>query len=136
MDRDKLIQELTTDEGLHLYPYRDSVGKLTLGIGRCIEDNGITGVEALAMLDHDIDVVLTELDHRLSWWTRLSEKRQRALANMAFNLGLPRLLTFKKMLEALRNDEYDRAADEALDSKWAEQVGNRAKRIAKMIRKG
>lgn len=136
MRRADLRYDLIRDEGLRLLPYPDSVGKLTIGVGRNIEDRGITRDEAMYMLDTDIDAVVYELDRKFPWWRDLNEPRQRALANMAFNLGLPTLSGFAKMLQALKTQDYDRAADEALDSRWAKQVGQRARRIADTFRTG
>ena len=66
----------------------------------------------------------------------LNENRRRVLMNMIFNLGLPKLLGFKKMLKAIENDDYDGAADEMLDSRWAKQVKGRAVELADIMRKG
>lgn len=134
MNTEDLIGDLIRDEGIRLKPYRDSVGKLTIGIGRNLDDVGITLHEARHLCDGDISRVFMELDNRLPWWRSLNEKKQRGLANMAFNLGLPRLLRFEKMLNALELGDGPTAADEALDSKWAKQVGDRAERIAKLFR--
>ena len=135
-----MIQALTDDlkrhEGLRLFPYRDTVGKLTIGIGRNLDDNGITEVEAMFMLGTDVKNVVNELDINLAWWTDLDTVRRRALANMAFNMGVPRLLQFKNMLDALQRGSYEIAAMEALDSLWAQQVGKRSQDIAKMIETG
>jgi lysozyme len=136
VDLTQLREDLERDEGLILEPYKDTVGKLTIGIGRNLDDVGITAAEAHHLLENDIERVLHGLNHSIPWWVRLSEPRQRALANMAFNLGLAGLLKFKRMLRALKDGEYERAANEALDSKWANQVGRRADRIADLIRKG
>lgn len=131
-----LKQDLTRDEALRLKPYRCTSGKLTIGVGRNLDDVGITADEALLLLDNDIRNVLAELDRALPWWRRMSEPRQRALANMAFNVGVPRLLGFKLMLAALQASDFAGAAREAIDSKWARQVGARAHRIASMLAEG
>lgn len=127
---DALKADLVRDEGLRLKPYRDTVGKLTIGVGRNLDDVGISDAEAGHLLGNDISGVLADLDRALPWWRGLSEARQRALANMCFNLGLTRLQGFKKMLAALEAGDWPAAAREALDSKWARQVGARATRIA------
>ena len=128
--------QLIHDEGLRHHPYADTEGNQTIGIGRNLEDRGISRATAIQMCHEDIDAVEVDLDRNLDWWRDMSEERQQALANMCFNLGWPRLSTFKKMLSALEAGDYDRAADEALDSKWARQVGARAARISKQIRNG
>lgn len=136
MNVDALRKQLIEHEGLRLRPYRDTVGKLTIGVGRNLDDVGITEAEALALLDNDIKRAAADLDRALPFWRELSEVRQRALLDMAFNLGITRLLGFRKMIDALQRGEYCRAAAEAMDSKWARQVGRRARNIATMIREG
>ena len=131
---DPITADLKHDEGLRLKPYRDSVGKLTIGFGRNLNDMGISEAEAEVLLAHDISQARIDLDHALPWWRALSSPHRRGLVNMAFNLGLPRLLGFKKMLAALEGGDGVRAANEALDSKWAGQVGDRAQRIAALYR--
>jgi lysozyme len=76
------------------------------------------------------------LDRNLPWWRDLSEARQRAVVNMCFNLGITRLLGFSKALAALKAGQYEEAARQFLDSRWATQVGQRAQRIAELVRKG
>ena len=133
-DRARLRAELVRDEGLRLRPYRCTAGALTIGVGRNLDDRGISRAEALAMLDADLAAVEGELDRRAPWWRGLPAPARRGLANMAFNLGWPRLSGFRRMLAALEAGEWDRAADEALDSRWAAQVGDRARRVAGMFR--
>lgn len=132
---DALTKQLIIDEGIRLKPYRDTVGKLTIGVGRNLDDNGISEDEALVMLKNDIGQAFDELS-QFDWFNSLKPVKQDALVNMCFNLGLPRLLSFKRMIAALEAGDYQKAADEALDSKWAVQVGERANRIAEVIRNG
>ncbi len=135
MEVEKLHRELMRDEGVRLKPYRCSSGKLTIGVGRNLDDQGITSWEAMDLLDNDISRVVSELNAALPWWRNMPDPGQRALANMAFNLGLPRLMDFQRMIAALRAGDYETAADEALNSKWAEQqVGARAERVALLFR--
>jgi lysozyme len=136
MDVQALTQELLHDEKLELKPYRDTVGKLTIGVGRNLEDRGISVPEARYLLANDIDLVVAELDAALPWWRELSEARQRVMANMAFNLGTPKLLEFEHTLGLARAGKYSEASDAMLQSKWAHQVGPRASRLAVMMRDG
>lgn len=136
MKRQSLRDQLIRHEGLRLKPYRDTVGKLTIGVGRNIEDVGITQQEAMMLLNNDIQRCIDELNRAFPWFEHLSSERQRALIDMCFNLGITRLLGFKRMLAALEAGDYQRAAREALDSRWANQVGRRADTIANMIRRG
>lgn len=128
-----LERQLVKHEGLRLKPYRCTAGKLTIGYGRNLDDNGITKAEALTMLRNDIANVKAELE-RLGWWRRLDDTRQDVIANMAFNIGLTRLLTFKRMIAAIEDAEYTKAADEMMDSKWAAQVGSRAVELARKMK--
>lgn len=136
MQINQIISDLERDEGVRLKPYLDTVGKTTIGIGRNLTDNGITAAEAKVLLQNDLFRVANELDRVAPWWREMSQVRQNALVNMAFNLGLPRLLTFKKMMVALENGNFEIAWAEAMGSKWAAQVGERANRIADSFIKG
>ncbi len=134
---DPITADLKRDEGFVSHAYQDSENYWTIGYGRLIDERlggGITDAEAEFLLEHDIAESRADLDRALPWWRALSEPSRRGLVNMCFNLGLPRLLTFKRMLAALEAGDGGLAADEALDSKWAGQVGDRAKRIAALYR--
>ncbi|MCR4341868.1 MAG: hypothetical protein NUW01_18485 [Gemmatimonadaceae bacterium] len=133
MTREQLYADLERDEGLRLMPYTDTVGKLTIGVGRNLSDNGIGHAEALMLLKNDVAGVEADLDRALPWWRELTPEQQRGLANMCFNLGITRLLKFEKMLAALHRHDGQTAAVEALDSTWAKQVGARAGRISKLF---
>lgn len=135
MNRQLLLEQLQRHEGLRLKPYRDSVGKWTIGYGRNLDDRGISEDEAGFMLDNDIDQVVAELE-RMPLYLSLDSVRQVVLANMAFNMGVPTLLEFRRMLGALARGEWNRAADEMLDSKWARQVGDRAVELSELMRTG
>ena len=127
---------LIRDEGMRLLPYIDTVGKTTIGVGRNLTDNGITEIEAHRMLEHDINNAHADLIEYFPWVKDLDSARLRALVNMSFNLGMPRLAMFKRMMGYLGEQMWAAAADEALDSKWARQVGARATRIATEFRYG
>lgn len=129
-----LILNLKRDEGLRLKPYKDSVGKLTIGYGRNLDDVGISQQEAETMLLADINVALGETRDNFPWIKDLPPKVVLGLINMVFNMGIPRVKGFAKMLDALEKHDFERAADEAMNSKWAFQVGPRAERIAKLFR--
>mgnify|MGYP001810437409 CR=1 FL=1 len=132
---DTLRAELIRDEGLRTMPYRDTLGLMTIGVGRCIETRGISKNEALYLLDNDVKAIEQALDARIPWWRQQTDARQRALINMAM-MGIGRLMEFRRMLTAWAAGRYAEAAAEALDSKWAHQVGARATRVADMIRLG
>lgn len=134
-DLSALQAELIRDEGLKLKPYRDTLGILTIGVGRNLDEVGISEREAKILLANDIVSVAGQLDKAIPWWVGLSDARQRALINMGF-MGVSRLLEFRKMLSALESGDYETASREALESKWARQVGSRANRVALMILEG
>ncbi|MDZ5648937.1 glycoside hydrolase family protein [Nitrospirillum sp. BR 11828] len=136
LDPMALAADLRRDEGVRLKPYTDTVGKLTIGVGRNLSDVGLSVSEVDDLLAHDIDRVMADLDHSMPWWRTLSEARQRALANMAFNMGVSTLMTFRTTLAHLQAGRFEQAADAALASRWASQVGGRAQRIAALIKAG
>lgn len=135
-DRQKLIQQLRRHEGERLKPYRCTAGKLTIGVGRNLDDRGITAQESAYLLSNDIDRVWTELRARLPWVTGLSDVRQRVLLDMAFNLGTDGLLKFRNTLATIEAGNYQKGGEMMLDSLWARQVGMRAQRLAKMMQTG
>lgn len=132
----KLTAQLMKEEGLRLHPYTDTVGKLTIGYGRNLTDNGITEVEAVDMLRHDIETVVDELPKKIPLFLAIDEVRQRVLADMAFNMGIPTLLSFKQTLHYIQIKNFDMAAKEMEDSLWYKQVGTRAARLCTMMRTG
>lgn len=136
MNRALLKVTLVHHEGLRLKPYRDTVGKLTIGVGRNLDDVGISKEEAAVLLDNDLDRTVAALSVALPWLGSLDEPRQRVLVNMAFNLGVPGLLKFERTLEHVRAGRYADAAGEMLSSKWAGQVGRRAIELSKTMRDG
>jgi len=129
-------QLLIYHEGLKLKPYTDINNKLTIGVGRNLDDTGISKDEALILLHNDIEKVKKSLDNHLPWWRTLSAVRQKVLISMAFNLGIDGLLGFHKMLSSLQDGDYSAAADEMLSSMWANQVGTRAIELADMMENG
>ena len=132
----ELADMLTRHEGVRLKPYLDTVGKLTIGIGRNLDDVGISGYEAAYLLENDITKARNELRKAFPWFPNLTCQRQDALTDMCFNVGLPRLQGFTKMIAAMERQDYETAAVEMLDSKWATQVGERATELAAIIRTG
>ena len=130
----RIIKQIKDDEGFRSKAYECPAGKLTIGYGRNIESNGITEQEAEHLLMNDIKGAQRELRSSFPWFTMLSTARQGALINMCFNIGLTRMLDFKKMIAALEVGDYKEAANQMLDSKWARQVGDRATRLADEMR--
>ena len=136
MNRQRVAEQLLGDEGLRLKPYRCTAGRLTIGVGRNLEDRGITKAEAFVLLGNDIEAFWGELAVAQPWVLAAPEHVQEALLNMAFNLGVNGLLGFKETLALLKTEQYSAAASAMLASKWARQVGKRAERLARQVREG
>lgn len=130
------LEQIARHEGIRLKPYRDTVGKLTIGIGRNLDDRGISKEEAEMLFLNDIRHHMKLLDMEVKWWTKLDPVRQGVLLNMCFNLGIGGLLKFNKFLTALRLGNYEKASVEMMDSKWATQVGPRAVELSKQMKSG
>ncbi len=136
IDRAAMTRQLRLHEGERLKPYRCTAGKLTIGVGRNLEDRGITAEESAYLLANDISREERELLRALPWVAQLDEVRQRVLLDMSFNLGLSGLLLFKNTLATIRAGDYSKAAAMMLDSRWASQVGQRAERLSRMMATG
>jgi lysozyme len=131
-----IYDQLARDEGCRLKPYKDTVGKLTIGIGRNLDDVGITIEEAHYLLSNDVTRADRDVSKNLPWSAGLDGVRQAVLINMCFNVGIGKLLTFKKMLAAMESGNWELAAGEILNSKYANDVGDRAKRLALQLMTG
>lgn len=134
-----IFQQLIKHEGVRLKPYRDKVGKLTIGVGRNLEDKGISKKEAEMMLVNDVQDIIKQLN-QYDWFNKLDHIRRKVIIDMAFNLGVNGLLQFKNMIQAIKDDDYQLAGEEMIDSKWYRQHQRwgslRAKRLVKMMKTG
>jgi len=135
VNKKKLIEELTRDEGFKSKVYKDSVGIETVGIGRNLVDVGVTKEEAQYLLGNDIKGAVADAE-KFPWYCCLTPVRKRVIVNIIFNIGLPRFKKFKKTIAYIKAHEFDDASVEMLDSLWARQVGIRAKRLSVMMRNG
>lgn len=134
-----LIKELERDEGRVLHAYQDSLGYWTIGIGRLIDKRrggGLSHEEVDYLKVNDIKRVQSELDSRLPWWRDLDEVRQRAIQNMAFQLGTLGLSKFTTSLSHIKAGRWKSAGDNLRKSLWYRQTPNRAERVVKMIETG
>jgi lysozyme len=137
MDREQLRADLIRDEGWRPHVYEDSLGFFTIGYGFLVDKRrggGLPQHVADYWLDEVIRHVIEELRRRWPDLDQQPEPVQRALVNMAYQLGVPGLLKFRRMLAALRRGDRETAAREALDSRWSVQTPNRAARVAALIR--
>jgi lysozyme len=133
----RIKAQLVRHEGLRLKPYRCTAGKLTIGIGRNLDDCGITQSEAYVMLINDIMNCEKQLQAKIpDIYNGLDEVRKSVLLNMCFNLGISGLLGFKNTLEFIKVGDWERAANNMLVSRWAKQVGRRAIELSELMRKG
>jgi len=135
-EQDRLRDMLKTHEGLRLKPYRCPAGKITIGYGRNLEDRGITTEEAEQMLENDITSITQSLYEEIPFFYQLDPVRQSVLIDMAFNLGIGGLLGFRNTLRMIDAGDWEKAAQNMMDSKWARQVKGRALRLSEMIRTG
>lgn len=133
----KLVAQLRRHEGVRTHFYRCTSGLATIGVGRCIEPGslGLSNDEIDYLLENDIKRCQAEL-LAFSWFIDLDSVRQDAMVNLLFNLGMTRLLQFKNALAAMEANDFNTAAEEFMDSRWATQVGNRADEVCEMIRTG
>jgi lysozyme len=130
-----LIDILKRDEGVRLFPYKDTVGKWTIGVGRNLDDVGISLDEAEYLLRNDIRKV--EADARkYPWYAGLNDARKAVVLSMIFNMGAEGFAGFKNTIASIAAGNYEDAASRMLRSKWSSQVGNRAVRLAAMMRTG
>ena len=114
------------NEGLRLKPYHCKAGKLTIGYGRNLEAKGISIKEAEYLFENDLKIVAKQVANRIEFYKKLSYKRKMVLVDMAFNMGIEGLLSFKKMLGAMKRKDFMEAGKELMRSKYAEQVKTRA----------
>ena len=135
---ERLVKMLKLHEGVRNHVYVCTAGYETIGVGRNISESGLglTDEEINILLMNDIERVKKELSTSFSWFVDLDEVRQNAIIDMCFNLGLSRLNQFVKALDGMASKDYDKAADEFMDSRWSQQVGQRAVTVTEMIRTG
>lgn len=131
-----LEEQLIRHEGLKLKPYRCPASKLTIGVGRNLDDVGLQIDEVKLLLRNDIAVATAVCRSSIPNFGRLSDRRRMALIDMAFNLGGSRFRGFVKMRSAVAEEDFELAAREMEQSKWAGQVGQRAVTLAAMMREG
>jgi lysozyme len=132
----EVMEDLARDEGFRQHPYLCSAGALTIGYGRNLDAKGVSRAEADILLRNDVVDAQADLERVFPVASSLSDARYRALVNMMFNLGAERFMGFRRMRAAIERGDFEAAADEMLDSRWARQVGARAERLADLMRRG
>lgn len=136
----QVVHDLRRHEGCRLSPYRDTEGVWTIGYGHTEgvtkDSDPISQAQADRWLIEDTHKALADARKAVSNFDELDDVRKGVLVNMAFNLGLTRLRGFRKTLAAIENKQFNVAALEMLDSKWAAQVGQRARELASRMATG
>lgn len=117
-------------------PYKDIVGKLTIGYGRNLDDVGLSDTEAESLLWNDVRQCVEQLSAKFSWFSNLDAARRTVLIDMCYNMGITGLSKFVNMLNHVSVGNYALAAEEMLNSKWAVQVKGRATRLIEMMKTG
>jgi lysozyme len=135
-DRKKLATQMISEEDERLRLYPDSKGKLTIGIGRNVEDRGISKDESRYLFWNDIAAVEDVLNKHCLWWKTLDDVRARVLISMCFNLGEQEFLLFRHFLAAAEQGDWERAALEMIDSQWYGEVGVRGPKLVRWMRTG
>ncbi len=136
MEINKIKTILKEHEGVRKFPYRCPAGKLTIGVGRNLEDVGLREDEIEYLLENDIKECIADLRKIFPQFDEIDDVRQAVLVDMRFNLGPARFRTFKRFIQAVRGGYWLLAAQEMKDSKWYNQVGIRARRLCKMMEQG
>ena len=134
-----LTEQLRRDEGVVHHAYLDSLGHLTIGAGFLIDGRKGGHIPDAVIdfwLDYEIKQKTDELKAKLPFFNKLDKVRQDCLVNMAFNLGVAGLLSFKNTLQLVGKGDYKATAQEMLNSRWAQQVGQRAQRLSVQMETG
>lgn len=135
----ELTKQLRADEGVVSHAYQDHLGYWTIGVGRLIDKRkggGLRPFEIDYLLRNDIEDRINELTKRLPWFQNLDDARRGVLLNMSFQMGVDGLMQFRNTLEMIKQGDYDKAADGMLNSLWARQTPERAKRLSIQMRTG
>ena len=145
-DTERLTAQIQKSEGLRLAAYRCTAGRLTIGFGHNCDTSPVPGVSKVGdritreqaddLLSKDLSAVVWEVRKALPWVTSLEAPRQAVLYDMAFNMGTRGLLGFRNTLRFIESGDYKRAARNMLQSKWADDVGRRADRLADQMATG
>lgn len=130
----KLRRSLIRHEGYSEFPYIDKIGKITIGVGYNLSDRGLPDEWINRQCHEDINYFHEKLS-QFPWFSSLNDDRQIVLVDMAF-MGFKKFCGFKKMIAALEIGDFDKAADEMLDSNWAQQTKIRAIELSNAMRSG
>ena len=140
----RLTEMLRRHEGVESHAYMCSQNFWTIGVGRNVDPGDNGAARGLGLADDEIDYLLSndikrvekELSDEYEWFSGLDDVRRDCMVDISFNLGHTRLRGFKKALSAMAESDWEEASEQFLDSRWADQVGNRSTELAEMIRTG
>ena len=135
MDLNAFAKHLEWAEGNEQFPYKCSEGFLTIGVGRNLDEHGLTEQERRFILKTDIRRTVSDC-RKLDYWDSLDSVRQLIVADMVFNMGLTKFLKFIKLNAALALNDWPLSAAEMIDSRWYRQTGRRAKRLVQAMHSG
>jgi lysozyme len=141
MNIDKLKKQIIANEGMRKTAYKDTLNNWTIGVGHLIRlpdeeyllDKELTDIEVDQILTTDLNQAIDDARKFIDA-DSISEEAFHVVIDMAFNLGLPKLMRFQNFQAALKEKDYPKASREMLDSLWAKQLPNRSKRLAKQMR--
>ena len=128
---EKLIEQIKKAEGFRGMPYKDTLGIPTIGYGTKLP---IDEEEAELLLKKRLNDTIKDLKRAYPKFEELPPTIQEVLLDMGYNMGIPRLMKFKKMWKAIDEGDWNKMADEMVDSRWYRQVGNRAKNLVQVVR--
>jgi len=144
MDINKLREQLKIDEGVKYEVYDDHLGYKTFGIGHLVkasdEEYGaavgtpVSEERVNSIFDEDVKIFISESEKLFPNLESMPREAQQVIVNMCFNMGAPRLAKFKKFIAAMNDEDWATASIEMLDSRWADQVGDRANRLSNRIK--
>ena len=133
--KEKLKEHAVWAEGWRNFPYEDTVGKVTIGVGRNLDDRGLSDDEVGYILENDLTFSIDDAN-QFKWFAELNTARQVVVADMIFNMGIRRFRSFANTIRALERHDYETAAEEMIDSKWYRQVGRRGVKNVQIMREG
>ena len=141
MNIDKLKKQIIANEGMRKTAYKDTLNNWTIGVGHLIKipdeeyllDKELTDLEVDQILTTDLNQAIDDARKFIDQ-DSIPEEAFHVVVDMAFNLGLPKLMRFQNFQQALKENDYSKASREMLDSLWAKQLPNRSKRLAKQMR--
>lgn len=137
--KEHILKQLRRDEGEVLSAYQDHLGFWTIGVGRLIDKRkggGLSSEESAFLLNNDVDTRIKALEDAFPWFKGMDEARKGVLVNMSFQIGVGGLKAFKNTLSSVADGLYDKAASQMLESLWASQTPERAKRLAEQMKTG